>query len=43
MRNILVHDYFGIDLDIVWAAIERNLPALKSQIEVLLRRLEGHA
>lgn len=23
MRNILVHDYFGIDVDVVWAVVER--------------------
>ena len=36
MRNILVHDYFGIDLDIVWTAIERDVPALKGQAQRLL-------
>jgi len=36
MRNILVHDYFGIDTEIVWAAVERDLPALKSQVESAL-------
>jgi uncharacterized protein with HEPN domain len=35
MRNILVHHYFGIDLDAVWAVIERDLPELKNEIEVL--------
>ena len=29
MRNILVHDYFGIDLDEVWAVVERDLPVLR--------------
>ncbi len=32
MRNILVHDYFGIDLDIVWSVIEFELPDLKDHI-----------
>jgi uncharacterized protein with HEPN domain len=36
MRNILVHNYFGIDAEIVWAAVERDLPALKAQIESAL-------
>src|SRR5664280_3011432 len=26
MRNILVHDYFGIDLEEVWTAVVRDLP-----------------
>jgi uncharacterized protein with HEPN domain len=37
MRNVLVHDYFGIDTDIVWAAIERDLPKLRAEIESILR------
>jgi uncharacterized protein with HEPN domain len=36
MRNILVHMYFGIDLDIVWAVVERDIPRLKSSIETIL-------
>lgn len=27
-RNILVHDYLGVDLDILWNVIDRELPAL---------------
>lgn len=41
MRNILVHEYFGVDLEEVWLTVERDLPALKQQVEDLLRRLEG--
>jgi uncharacterized protein with HEPN domain len=37
MRNILVHDYFGIDLDEVWTAIERDIPLLKAAVVSLLR------
>jgi len=40
MRNILVHNYFGIDLDVVWAVVERDLPRLKPQITTILRDLE---
>ena len=36
MRNVLVHIYFGIDLDIVWAVVEHDLPQLKSSIETIL-------
>ncbi len=44
MRNILVHEYFGVDLDEVWKTVERDLPALKRRIEKLLMDLErkGH-
>jgi uncharacterized protein with HEPN domain len=40
MRHILVHDYFVIDTDIVWDAVERNLPDLKIKIEAMLRKVE---
>ena len=32
MRNILTHNYFEVDLDVVWSAVEHNSPALKRQI-----------
>jgi uncharacterized protein with HEPN domain len=28
-RNILTHDYLGIDLDLIWVTIEKELPPLK--------------
>ena len=40
MRHILVHDYFGIDLDEVWVAVERDLPQLREQIEDIVSREE---
>jgi uncharacterized protein with HEPN domain len=36
MRNILVHDYFGIDVEIVWQAIEHDLPKLKAAVLQIL-------
>jgi uncharacterized protein with HEPN domain len=36
MRNILVHEYFGVDLGAVWSAVERDLPGFKLAIEGLL-------
>jgi uncharacterized protein with HEPN domain len=38
-RNILVHDYFGVDLERCWEIIERDLPALKRAVEAILREL----
>lgn len=36
MRNILVHDYFGIDLDEVWTVVERDLPVLRREVQAIL-------
>jgi len=32
----LTHDYFGVDLALVWVAVERGLPHLKAAVEQLL-------
>jgi uncharacterized protein with HEPN domain len=31
-RNVLVHDYLGVDLDIVWDVVKRDVPVLKEAI-----------
>ena len=36
MRNVLIHNYFGIDLDIVWSVVEDDLPDLQRYIQKLL-------
>ena len=41
MRHILVHDYFDIDLPLVWNVVERELPELKKQVTAILNELEG--
>jgi uncharacterized protein with HEPN domain len=41
MRHVLVHGYFQIDLDIVWAVIEKDLPPLRQVIEAILRLPEA--
>lgn len=33
MRHILVHDYYQVNMHIMWAVITEDLPTLKSQIE----------
>ena len=35
MRNVLVHQYFEIDTDIVWAVVENELPKLKEWFQVI--------
>ncbi len=41
LRNILVHQYFGIDLKRVWETVEIDLPILKKRIEEILAELES--
>lgn len=35
-RNVIVHDYLGIDAAQVWDIVQRDLPGLKRKIESLL-------
>ena len=38
-RNVLIHEYFGVDLGVVWSIVKDDLPTLKQQLnEVLLQR-----
>ena len=32
MRNIFVHEYFGVDLILVWEIIKNDLPVLKEKV-----------
>src|SRR5512133_2903324 len=35
-RNIVAHDYFGIDAEEVWQIIKSKIPDLKTEIQILL-------
>ena len=41
LRNILVHDYFGIDLETVWAVVAEKLPELKAVVLSALNLFQG--
>lgn len=38
MRNVLIHEYFGVDLDIVWKVVAQRLPVLKSHVSAMLAK-----
>jgi uncharacterized protein with HEPN domain len=40
MRDRLIHDYFGVDYDIVWDVVINKVPNLNKQIEVILESFE---
>lgn len=35
-RNIVAHDYFGIDAEEVWQIIKSKIPNIKTEIQILL-------
>jgi uncharacterized protein with HEPN domain len=41
-RNLLTHEYFGIDLEIVWNTINQDLPLLLDASEKILANLSEH-
>ena len=40
MRDILIHQYFGVDLDLTWQVIEKDLPRLKRQISDISKKID---
>ncbi|MGG6237240.1 HepT-like ribonuclease domain-containing protein [Nodosilinea sp. AN01ver1] len=40
MRNILTHNYFEIDFDIVWVVVEQELTPLKQDIASIVQSLD---
>ena len=35
-RDVLIHNYMGVDLDEVWGVIENNLPSLKKEMVTVI-------
>jgi uncharacterized protein with HEPN domain len=42
MRDKLIHDYFGVDIDLVWEVSTSLLPPLKIRIEEIAANLPDH-
>ena len=38
MRDVLIHEYFGVDLKLVWELLGKDLPVFKRRVEDLLKR-----
>ena len=38
MRDKLIHQYFGVNLNLVWETVKKNLPELENQISEMLRK-----
>lgn len=41
MRNRLIHEYFGTDLQIVWNVIQEYLPTFKNQLEQVIEKIQS--
>ena len=36
MRNVLIHEYFGVDNEVIWITIRNDLPPLRDKIRKIL-------
>jgi uncharacterized protein with HEPN domain len=40
LRDIVIHEYFGVDLGIIWDVVQNKLPDLRRAVDAMLRALE---
>ncbi len=40
MRDVLIHDYFGVDMEKVWAVIKNRLPELGKVVSGILQKID---
>ena len=38
MRDKLIHNYFGVDIDAVWGTVEKDIPMLKNKLKDILEK-----
>jgi len=36
-RNVMIHEYFGVDTETVWETVQNNIPALKEKISRIIK------
>ena len=41
MRDKLIHDYFGVDYEIIFKTIKEKLPEFKKQIKNIIKNIDG--
>jgi uncharacterized protein with HEPN domain len=40
LRNIVIHEYFGVDFENIWKIIKENIPEVKPYIEQISKKLK---
>jgi uncharacterized protein with HEPN domain len=43
MRDKLMHDYFGVDIETVWLTARDDVPILKTEVTRILREMRGNS
>jgi len=39
LRDVLIHDYMGVDIKAVWEITQKDLPVLKRSTQAILKEL----
>ncbi len=39
-RNLLIHEYFGVDLELVWNVVRDDLPILHNAVKKIIERMK---
>ncbi|MDQ3536860.1 MAG: DUF86 domain-containing protein [Bacteroidota bacterium] len=42
MRDKIIHNYFGVDLQIVWDTIQQDIPKLQEDIKAVITTLNNN-
>ncbi len=41
-RDVLIHEYFAVDLELLWNLLEKDLKTFRDQIDLLLKEAENN-
>lgn len=36
MRNLMIHEYDGVDMNVVWQTVKKDLPSLFIKLKIIL-------
>lgn len=39
LRDVLIHDYFGVDLAMIWGVVQKDIPLLRDKIRSILGQM----
>jgi len=40
MRDKLIHQYFGVDIEFTWGVVEKEIPLLKKKVQEMIGELK---
>ncbi len=40
MRNLLIHEYFGVDLEVLWRTVHEDLPPMREEVQRVKEMME---